>query len=98
MNRDQAIALIKRIEPAIRAMGVTALYLFGSTARNEAKPTSDVDIFFERDLTRKFSFIELGRMERLLEGALETKVDLAPRECLHPVLKADIERSAIRVL
>lgn len=46
MNRDDAIAKLKGAESAIRAMGATALYLFGSTARNEAKPTSDVDIFW----------------------------------------------------
>lgn len=98
MNRDDAIVRIKHAERAIRAMGVTALYLFGSTVRNEAKPTSDIDIFFDRDPTRKFSFIELGRVERLLEEELGAKVDLATRDSLHPVLKADIERSAIRVL
>lgn len=79
-------------------MGATALYLFGSTARNEAKATSDVDIFFDRDPTKKFGLIELAGMEHLLEDALGAKVDLTTRDSLHPVLKADIERSAIRVL
>lgn len=74
------------------------MYLFGSTARNEATPDSDVDIFFDRDMHRIFTFIELGQMERLLEETLETKVDLATRDSLHPILKADIERAAIRVL
>ena len=98
MDQNTAIAGLRRIEPSIRAFGVTALYLFGSTVRDEATASSDVDIFFDRDLDRKFSFIELGRMEHLIEETLGTKVDLAPRGALHPALKADIERSAIRVL
>jgi predicted nucleotidyltransferase len=98
MNRDDAIARIKHAEQALRAMGATALYLFGSTARNEAKPASDVDIFFDRDPAKAFGLIELIGMEHLLEETLGTKVDLITRDSLHPTLKADIERSAIRVL
>ena len=50
MNRDDAIARIKSAEPAIRALGAQAVYLFGSTARNEASKTSDVDIFINKAL------------------------------------------------
>lgn len=98
MNRDDAIARIKNAEHAIRALGAQAVYLFGSTARNEAKPTSDVDLFIDRDPSKPLGFIEFFDLEHLLEAALGTKVDLATRECLHPVLRADIERSAIRIL
>lgn len=98
MNRDDAIARIKEIEPVIRSMGATAVYLFGSTARNEAAPTSDVDIFFDRDPSVRFGLIEFIGMEHLLEDALGTKVDLTTRDSLHPVLKHAIEQSAIRVL
>lgn len=98
MNRDEAISRIKHIEPAIRALGASALYLFGSTARNDAKPTSDVDVFIDKDPTKPFGLIEFFDIEELLEAALGTKVDFTTRDALHPVLKADIERSAIRVL
>jgi predicted nucleotidyltransferase len=98
MNRERAISIIRSIEPALRRMGATAVYLFGSTARNEATSSSDVDIFIDRDLTRTFTLIDLSRMEHLLEDSLEAKVDLTTRDSLHPVLKADIEQTAIRVL
>jgi uncharacterized protein len=97
MNRDDAIARIKQIEPAIRACGASALYLFGSTARNEAKPTSDVDIFVDRDGTQKLGFIEFFDLKELLENTLGTKVDLCTRASLHPILRPDIEQAAIRV-
>jgi uncharacterized protein len=98
MNRDQAIALIRKAEPRIRALGAAALYLFGSTARNEATPTSDIDVFIDRDPTKKFGFIELTDLEFLLEETLGTEVDLCTRTSLHPVLRGDIEKTAIRVL
>lgn len=98
MNRDQTIALIKEAEPRIRALGAAALYLFGSTARDEADPTSDVDVFIDRDPSKKCGFIELTNLEFLLEEALGAEVDLCTRTSLHPVLRGEIERSAIRVL
>lgn len=97
MNRDDAIARIKQIEPAIRAFGASALYLFGSTARNEAMPTSDVDIFVDLDPSKKVGLFELFDMEDHLEHALGTRVDLGTRTGLHPILRNDIEQSAIRV-
>ncbi len=98
MNRDDAISRIKQVEPAIRALGASAVYLFGSTARNEAKPTSDVDIFVDRASPTTLGFTEFFDLQDLLEVTLGTKVDLATRESLHPVLKSDIEHSAIRIL
>jgi len=97
MDRDQAIARIKAIEPTIRAMGASALYLFGSTARNEATPSSDVDIFVDR-APGKLGFDAYFDLQDLLASSLGTTVDLATREALHPDLKDAIERSAIRVL
>lgn len=98
MNREDAIARIKAAEQAIRALGAQTLYLFGSTARNEAKPTSDVDIFVDRDPTKNLGLIEFFDLEALLENKLGTKVDLCTRASLHPILKSEIERTAIRVL
>lgn len=98
MNRDDAIARIKNAEQAIRAYGASALYLFGSTARNEAKPTSDVDIFIDSDPKKPLGFIEFFGLEELLEDTLSAKVDLCTRPELHPALRAEIEQSAIRVL
>ena len=75
-----------------------ALYLFGSTARNQATPTSDIDIFIDRDPAKRCGFIELLDMEELLKETLGAKVDLATRTSLHPALRDEIERTAIRIL
>lgn len=98
MNRDQAIARIKNAENAIRALGAKSVYLFGSTARNQAKPTSDVDIFIDKDPKKPLGFMEFFGLEELLEDALGAKVDLCTRTGLHPALRAEIEQSAIRIL
>ncbi len=47
MLRDDAIRCLKEREPELRARGVAALAIFGSTARNEATAVSDVDLLIE---------------------------------------------------
>ena len=98
MERDHVIARLKAAEPEIRALGASALYLFGSTARDEARPGSDVDIFIDEDPSRHVGFVELTDLEFLIRDLLDNPIDLTTRDCLHPRLKPLIEQSAIRVL
>jgi hypothetical protein len=97
MRRDDVIAKIKEAEPAIRARGATALYLFGSHARDEARSDSDIDVFIDKDRSRKFGFDEFMDIYLLLQKQLGAKVDYGTRDGLHPVLRPHIEREAIRV-
>jgi hypothetical protein len=47
MERGEAIAKLKQHEAELKRLGVEHLYLFGSTARDEAGEDSDVDLFFD---------------------------------------------------
>jgi predicted nucleotidyltransferase len=47
MKRSEAIAKLKQHEAELKRLGVEHLYLFGSTARGEAREDSDVDLFFD---------------------------------------------------
>lgn len=97
MKQVEAISHLKRLAPTIRDMGATALFVFGSTARDQAKPTSDLDLFIDHDPDEKFSLIELIGIQQFLEQELSIAVDLTTRSSLHPMLRADIERSALQV-
>jgi predicted nucleotidyltransferase len=96
MEKAVAIARLKENEEAIRALGATSLYLFGSTARDEARPDSDVDVFIEYDPSR-FTLFELAGIKNLIEEELGIEVDVTTRNSLHPLLKRRIEQSAIQV-
>ncbi|MCC0057775.1 MAG: nucleotidyltransferase domain-containing protein [Hyphomicrobiaceae bacterium] len=98
MKTDQVIELIRAHEQPIRAYGAAALYLYGSTRHDTAGPSSDVDLFLDRDPQKPFGFIELTGLERYLTELLQTEVDLSTRTALHPSLRAVIEQDAIRVL
>lgn len=97
MTREQAIAEIAVSAAALRARGVKAAYLFGSTARGEARPDSDLDVFVDIAPGAKFSLLDLAGVHRLLNESIGRKVDVTTRESLHPKLRGEIERYAVRV-
>ena len=97
MTRDQAIAEITVSAAALRARGVEAAYLFGSTARGEARPDSDLDVFIDVAPDAKFSLLDLAGVHRVLNESIGRKVDVTTRESLHPKLRSEIERDAFRV-
>ncbi|MDQ2082447.1 nucleotidyltransferase family protein [Xanthobacteraceae bacterium Astr-EGSB] len=96
MNRVEILQQLRGSAPAVRALGVASLYLFGSVARNEAGPGSDVDLFVDIQPGRTFSLIDLVGLKQLLEERLRTEVDVTTRSSLNPHLRADIEMAAVR--
>jgi hypothetical protein len=97
MTRVEAIVKLKDRASAIRALGATSLYVFGSTVRDEARSESDLDVFIDYDPTSRFNAFDLVGIKQYLEDELKIPVDVTTRDGLHPMLKADIELSAIRV-
>jgi uncharacterized protein len=97
MRRDDVIAKLKQTEPALRGFGVAALYLFGSHARDEAKPDSDVDVFVDPAPSREFGFLPFMNTYETLKQAVGENVDYGTRNGLHPLLRPEIEREAIRI-
>lgn len=97
MTKNEAIARLKQQADAVRALGATSLYLFGSVARDEASASSDLDLFIDYDRDRTFSLVDLVGIKLLLEDELGSDVDVTTRDSLHPRLKGRIEHSAIRI-
>ena len=58
MKRDVALARLKFYEHRLRERGISALYLFGSTARDESSESSDLDLLFEYDEVSGFSLFD----------------------------------------
>ncbi len=96
MERDAAIARLKAHEAELKRLGVRSLYLFGSTARGEARDNSDVDLFFDYE-KGKFGLFQLMDVKERTSCILGRKADIMTRDSLHRTLKHDIEASAVRV-
>ncbi len=97
MRRDEALTKLKQVEPVLREFGVAALYLFGSHARDEADPDSDIDVFIDPDPNASFGFLPFMDAYETIQEAVGANVDYGTRSGLHPLLRADIEREAVRV-
>jgi len=95
VKRAHAISALKKNEEAVRKLGARALFLYGSTARNQADENSDVDIFIEYDEDSKFSLMELVAIQLYLQDRLAVPVDIATRDGLHPYIREQIEAEAI---
>jgi uncharacterized protein len=96
MQRDEAIARLKRHEAELRQLGVEHLYLFGSTARGEAAEDSDIDLFFDYE-RGKLGLYELMEVKERASAILGRKADIMTRDSLHKVLRPRIEASALQV-
>jgi hypothetical protein len=96
MQRDEAIAKLKQHETELRRLGVERLYLFGSTARGEAREDSDVDLFFDYE-RGKLGLFELMDVKEETSRILGRKADIMTRDSLHRVLRSRIEASALQV-
>lgn len=98
MRRLDAIEMLGRHSDALKALGAAAAYLFGSTARDCAGASSDIDLFIDVVPGRKFSLIDLAGIKHYLEDELAARIDVVTRESLHPLIRAEIEREALRVV
>jgi uncharacterized protein len=60
-------------------------------------PASDLDMFIDYDPRKKFSLVDLAGIKLFLEDTLGVDVDVTTRDSLHPMLRKDMEASAVRV-
>ncbi|MGV1014230.1 MAG: nucleotidyltransferase family protein [Methyloceanibacter sp.] len=99
MRSDDIIARLKKAEPALRAVGVDALYLFGSVARHEARPGSDLDIFIDPESDDRFGFLQYMDAYETIQKAVGEDIALgySTREGLSRYVRSEIEKEAIRV-
>ena len=96
MNRTQALNLLTASKAYLAAhYGVTELALFGSTVRDAAKETSDVDVLvgFDGPATSERYF----GVQFYLEDLFGCPVDLVTEKALRPELRPFIEKEAVRV-
>lgn len=95
MSRDELVALLRSRAQDLRRLGVASLDLFGSLARGEASPASDIDLLVEFE--GGASFDRYMDLKFFLEGLLSRRIDLVTRAALRPGMRPAIEREAIRV-
>jgi len=95
MRREEALAILRGHLGDLTRFGVKSLALFGSVARDEAGPESDLDLLVEFEGTATFDGY-MG-LKLYLEDLLGSRVDLVMRKVLRPRMVPSVEREAVRV-
>ena len=98
MTIDDVRRLLDPDQDTLRARGVTALYVFGSVARDQAAATSDVDVIVEYDPKSNFNLIDLAAIRRQLSARLGVEVDVVTQNGIHRRIRDRVLGEAVRVM
>lgn len=99
MDRETIATLVEKHAALFRSSGATGVYLYGSRARGDYGPDSDLDLFIDYDPARQVpSYFRLIEIEQKLAGDTGMPVSITTRQSLHPLMKDAIERDAIRLM
>jgi predicted nucleotidyltransferase len=71
-------------------------WVFGSVARGDANPGSDIDLLADLDPMMPLSLVGLASLHAELSELLAAPVDLAEREVLRPAVRQTAERDAVK--
>jgi len=96
-ERERIVARLLEAAPRLRALGVARLWLFGSIARGEAGPNSDVDALIIVPPAQKFSLLDLAEVRVDLCEVLGREVDVVIREDARPQLWEAIRDDLLEV-
>jgi uncharacterized protein len=96
MDLHDAIATLRRHEDALRARGIRHAAVFGSVARSNNRPDSDLDILVEFEPEAEGSVYEYVRLKDYIAGLFDGPVDVIDRDALKPHLRAPSARDVVR--
>ncbi|WP_414587923.1 nucleotidyltransferase family protein [Scytonema sp. PCC 10023] len=96
MKRDEVLAIVAAHRKQLQAMGVKSLDLFGSVARDEAGPNSDVDFLVEFE--RAVGLFDFSKVRLYLEDVLGCSVDMGTQDALREHLRKPVLKDVIRAL
>jgi predicted nucleotidyltransferase len=96
VNRDEILARLRAHEQELRALGVQEIALFGSVARGDDTPQSDVDLLVSITPEAELSLLGMVRIERRLRELAGRDVDLVEREMLRAPVMEEIAQETVR--
>ena len=95
MNREEVLAELRAHERELRQAGIMRLSLFGSTARGDRRPESDVDLLAAFDGNRRLSLLDIVHIENQIAELLGYPVDLVEEGTLKPLVQKAVEAEIV---
>lgn len=90
MNKDAVIAVLRAHEAELKELGILHAGVFGSVARGEARPDSDIDIAIDIDESREPSIYDYAGMQRQVAALFDRKVDVIDRAAFRPGIRESV--------
>src|SRR5713226_2922417 len=81
MNSSEALETLRRSEPDLRARGVRRAAVFGSVARGDSRPGSDIDIMIEIDPDAHITVFDYAGLKEYITSLFDGPVDVVSRRC-----------------
>ncbi len=99
MDRDAIIAKLNEHRTELQQLGVVSASLFGSTARGDDTPASDIDIAVKLDPARTARGLDyigyVDAIQERLEVLLEKEVDVVPEPARKQRLQEQIDKDRV---
>ncbi len=95
MDKGSVVVILQSHAPELKAAGIVHLRVFGSVARGEASPNSDVDLLADFDRSKRFTLVSVGRLQNRLTELLGVNVDLSSPEWLREPVRERALREAV---
>jgi len=92
---EKALAILRAKEPELRARGVLHAAIFGSVARGEARPESDVDVLIEIDAERRIGLFGYASLCEDIRDLFASRVDVVNARSIKPRLRDPILGEAV---
>ena len=93
MKREDVLTTLKENELELQSFGAERLAIFGSVARDEARPDSDVDILVE--FNKPIGLFGLIELRLQLEKILGTSVDVGTFDCVNQHIQKQVDKESI---
>ncbi len=95
MNKRDAIKILRRHQADLRARGIVHAALFGSVARGEAGPKSDLDISIELAPDTSLDIFAYVELKNFIAGLFPGPVDVVNKDALKPHLRQPATANSI---
>ena len=95
MNSQEALAILRRHERHLRARGIRHAAVFGSVARGDNQPESDLDIVIDIEPDAHITVFDYVGLKEYIAGLFEGPVDVVSRDGLKPHVRPAVTVNAI---
>lgn len=97
LDRDDLVRSVAKLETKLRDLGVTSLSIFGSRARGDYRPESDLDVLIDVSMPGKFSLLDLVGIAHLIEDSVHIPTNIFMKRSVGREFSASIENDLVEV-